>query len=134
MAETKDLQEQLDQATVELSIANEKIEVLEKEKASLKADLAEKQTALDDALSINADLTDQVEKLSKETTDDSTKKVEKKVDHNALSFENDGRAVGFNYPKTVWKKQPITAEDIVANPELQAQLIAAHHGILKFSE
>lgn len=122
----------LDEKAVELSTANEKLQAAEEKIASLSADLTEKNTALEDALNINQDLTAEIEKLS---AGDGSKKAETKVvaaDHNKLSFEHDGVTIGFNYPKTTLGKDKINAEQIAASPELQQKLIEMKHGILKF--
>lgn len=126
-----ELQGIVDQKTVELNTLNDKFETLQNDAAKMHKDLQDKEAELQDVVAINGELTDQVEKLTKDGATPAKKEAAKPVEYKGASFEYEGQKIGFNYPKTVWKKQPITAEDIAASPTLQAELIAANHGILK---
>ena len=54
------------------------------------------------------------------------------ITHLGKTFEVDGTKYGINYPKTVLKDgRAITADTIVADKALQAELVEAKHSIVK---
>ena len=54
------------------------------------------------------------------------------ITHVGKTFEVDGKKYGINYPKVTLKDgKAITADTIVADKELQAQLVEEKHSIIK---
>ena len=81
---------------------------------------------------VNDSLTEELSKAvtAKPTIADANK-PKAPITHLGKSFEVDGKKYELAYPKVVYKGNPITADDIVADKALQADLVAANHSIVK---
>ena len=118
--EVQELQTKVDEVTKLNTELQADVKILTAEKAAIQA--------------VNDSLTKELSKAvaAKPTTADATK-PKAPVTHLGKSFEVDGKKYELAYPKVVFKGNPITADDIVADKALQAELVAANHSIVKLA-
>lgn len=108
-----------------LAEALAKLEAAEKENASLSAEN-------ESLKAVNDELTNELEKASEKTLQEVVNEAQKKETKlSTETFTVEGKKYGFNYPVMILGGKRITNEDVLASDELQVQLVAAKHSMLK---
>jgi regulator of replication initiation timing len=128
--------EELIKKIAELQDAFDKANATAAEAAKAQGELAEKNKALleenEQLKAVNESLQEDLAKLSEKSLQEKvTESQEKKVELSTKTFKVNGKEYGFNYPVMVYKGNRITNEEVLASEELQAELAAANHSMLK---
>lgn len=111
----------------------EQLEQLAQEIIDLKAEVEAAKSEAETATAVNEELQKKVQELS--TAADikavTSAQVKPAPSVEGKQFELSGKKYGFNFPKMVWKKTPITVDTVLADTVLQAELVAANSSMIK---
>lgn len=112
-------QKQKDDLTAIAQDQEKQLEALKAENETLKA--------------VNIELTNELEAISKKDLKAVVQASQEKTAPvlSKETFTVDGKSYGFNYPVITIKGKRITNDDVLASKELQAELVAANHSMIK---
>ncbi len=94
----------------------------------LRQELADAKAELELTLKVNAELTKEVERLAPYDPLNQNKPVLKS---STATFTHQGIVYGFAFTQVRYKGRLITADDVLTDTRLQAELIASRSGMLK---
>jgi hypothetical protein len=98
------------------------------------AQLQEEKKAIQAELELTIEINKELQQKLQEATDVkavTSAQVKETPSIEGKQFTVDGKSYGFNFPKQVWKKTPITVDAVLADTKLQGELVQERSSMIR---